>query len=71
MKSEEEESDTREFATAEEIQRAKDEYEPRSDDCIEIDDQNVKVSVSDNGVWVQAWVWLQNEEDEAGDEPQP
>jgi hypothetical protein len=64
-------SSTREFATAEEIQRAKDEYEPGSDDCIEIDDQNVKVSVSDNGVWVQAWVWLQNEENEAGDEPQP
>ena len=34
------------------------------DDDIEIDDLDVKVSRADDGVWVQAWVWVQNEEEE-------
>ena len=46
-------------ATAEQIQRARDEYQT---DDINIDD-DANVSPTESGVWVQAWVWLHNEED--------
>jgi hypothetical protein len=49
------------FADDEEIDRAREEYAQGSDDDIEIDD-GAASSVADDGVWVQAWVWLANEE---------
>lgn len=42
------------------IQQARDDY---TNDDIEIDD-NPPVAVADNGVWVAAWVWVQNEDDD-------
>lgn len=48
-------------ATPEQIERARNEYCLCSDDNIEIDD-NAAVSEGEEGVWVQAWVWLQHEE---------
>lgn len=50
-----------ETATDEEIQRAREKYAWGSDDDIEIDD-NAQVSRGDNGRFVQAWVWLKDEE---------
>lgn len=49
----------REWATPDEIERARNLYCPPSsaDPSIEIDDV-AKVSVAEDGVWVQAWVWL-------------
>ena len=41
------------------IARARDEY---ADSDLAIDD-DAKVSESDEGVWVQAWVWLRNSEE--------
>ena len=48
------------FATEEEIGRADDEY---SDERVAIDSCAL-ASRSDEGVWVQAWVWLQNPDNE-------
>lgn len=48
----------RQFATNDEIIMARRKY---ASDTIEID-EDAKVSVADTGVWVQAWVWLPNEE---------
>ena len=31
-------------------------------DVLEIDDGEVQVSRSESGAWVQAWVWIQEEE---------
>lgn len=45
-------------ATTEEIQRARDEYQ---NDDVEID-EGAEASHADGGVWVQAWVWLGDEE---------
>lgn len=52
---------TKEQATPEEIQRAREKYAWGSSDDIEIDD-NAAVSRGDDGCFVQAWVWLENEE---------
>lgn len=49
-----------EQATPEEIQRARELYAFGSDDNIEIDD-NALVSRGDDGCFVQAWVWLKDE----------
>ena len=46
------------------IERARDQYALGSDDNIEIDD-NPETSQAENGIWVQAWVWV---EDETGTE---
>ena len=43
------------------IDRARDLYAMSSDDDIEIDD-NAKVSHGDDGVWVQAWVFVRTAE---------
>ena len=53
--------DTDTYATEEEIQRARDKYALGSNDDIEIDD-NALVSRGDEGCFVQAWVWLKDEE---------
>lgn len=45
-------------ATAAEIQTARDLYQT---DDVEIDD-NAAVSRTDEGMWVAAWVWINNEE---------
>jgi hypothetical protein len=52
------ESDDRELATEDEIILARRKY---ASDTVEID-KGAKVSVAEKGVWVQAWVWLPNEE---------
>jgi hypothetical protein len=49
-------------ATSEEIDRARHKYAAGSDDDIEVDD-NAKASRTDDGVWVEAWVWLPNIEE--------
>lgn len=46
------------LATTEQIQRARDEH---GSDEVEIDD-GAEISEGDGGVWVQAWVWLENDE---------
>lgn len=51
-----EEIDNRETFAAE-IQRARDDYTMDSSCDVEIDDEPV-LSVSDEGVWVSAWVWV-------------
>lgn len=51
-------------ATDDEISRAKEEYAYASSDNIEVDD-NALTSRADDGVWVQGWVYLANED--AGD----
>ena len=50
------------FASNEQIEEARAVY---GSDEVEIDDVAL-TSVSDEGVWVQAWVWLPKDED--GDE---
>ena len=35
-------------------------YAVESDNTIEVDD-DAKTSVADGGVWVQAWVWVEEE----------
>jgi hypothetical protein len=50
----------KEQATEEEIQRAREKYALGSDDNIEID-SNALVSRGDDGCFVQAWVWLEDE----------
>lgn len=47
----------RQFATSDEVTMARRIYETNN---IEIDEYP-QVSVADNGVWVQAWVWLPKE----------
>jgi hypothetical protein len=47
------------------VSRARKQYADGSDDNIEIDKDAGK-SECDDGVWVQAWVWLRNE-DKAAD----
>ena len=53
---------SRDIATPEQIKRARDEY---GSDDIMIDD-DAGQSPTETGVWVQAWVWLENPEDQAG-----
>jgi hypothetical protein len=43
------------------IQAARDSFEAGSDDELEIDD-NPKLSGSEDGVWVAAWVWVNKSE---------
>ena len=57
-----------EDATPEEIALARERYAAGSDNDIEIDD-NAKVSRADDGTWVQAWVWLAQEEPAVEDSP--
>lgn len=45
-------------ATPEQIDRAREMYAYGSSDDIEIDD-NAEISQTDDGTWVQAWVWVQ------------
>jgi hypothetical protein len=45
------------------IERARAEYARTSYDELEIDDEPI-LSVADDGVWVNAWVWINTEEDE-------
>lgn len=40
------------------VRRAREQY---GTDDVEID-QGAPLSIADNGVWVQAWVWVPNEE---------
>lgn len=49
------------LATPKEIERAVMRYAIGSNDDIEID-KDAKASRTDSGVWVQAWVWLPNED---------
>jgi hypothetical protein len=49
-----------EFATNSEINRARKLYQTH---YVEIDDE-AKISRTDEGVWVAAWVWLENEKKE-------
>lgn len=60
-------SGSQDDATPAEIARARELYAEGSDDDIEVDD-NAKASRADDGLWVQAWVWLPNEDDE-GEQP--
>jgi len=46
------------FATQEEINEARDEYCNHSDDNIEVDDFEVRTSETEDGKWIQAWLWL-------------
>jgi hypothetical protein len=57
----------REPATFGEIAAAEEAYASGSDDNIEID-QDAMYSKSDNGYWVQAWVYVANEEEEEEEE---
>lgn len=45
------------FATEEQLRRARESYAQGSDDCIAVDD-DAQTSQTNDGVWVQAWVWL-------------
>lgn len=54
-------------ATNAEINRARQEYANNSDDNIEIDEE-AKASRGDDGVWVAAWVWLADNEEEEEDD---
>lgn len=47
------------------IELARDEYQ---DDDIQIDD-NAALSQSEDGVWVAAWVWVENEGQTDGQPP--
>lgn len=49
------------YATEDEINRARQQYAHGSDDNIEIDEE-AATSRGDDGVWVAAWVWLPNKE---------
>lgn len=53
------------FADAALLDAARDRYALGSNDDVEIDDGAV-TSVGDGGTWVQAWVWIANEEEEGG-----
>lgn len=55
-------NDPDDFATDEEIQQARNQH--MGSEC-EIDEPAL-ASRGDGGVWVQAWVWISNEEEEAG-----
>jgi hypothetical protein len=45
------------------IEAARDRYALGSSDNIEIDD-GALTSIGDEGTWVQAWVWMEHEDDE-------
>ena len=62
--------DTPTYATPEQISAARELYALGSDDNIEIDD-NALVSTADDGVWVQAWVWVPNPADDDDDDEGP
>lgn len=49
-----------EYATDEEIDAARREY---ADDDIQIDDKAL-VARTDDGAWVQAWVWVSTEKED-------
>ena len=49
------------YASPEQIQAARNLYACDSDDNIAIDD-GAEVSETDDGAWVQAWVYVSNEE---------
>lgn len=49
------------FATSEQLTAARAAYALRSDDNLEIDEEAL-VSEGEGGVWVQAWVWMPNED---------
>lgn len=53
--------DSKPRATPYQIARARRLYAQGSDDDIEIDDDAL-VSEGDGGAWVQAWVWVPNQE---------
>lgn len=53
--------DSATYATDEELEIARDIYARDSDGDIEIDN-DAKSSIAEDGVWVQAWVWLSKEE---------
>jgi hypothetical protein len=44
------------------LEKARDRYARDSDDDIEIDD-DAKLSETENGTWVQAWVWVPKDAD--------
>lgn len=44
------------------INRARELYADKSDDNIEID-SNAQLSETDNGTWVQAWVWVPKDDE--------
>jgi nucleoside 2-deoxyribosyltransferase len=50
------------FADDKELARARDKYALGSNDDVEIDD-GALTSQADEGTWVQAWVWLRDEQD--------
>ena len=49
-------------ATPEQKQQARDIYTGKIDDDILID-TDALASIAENGVWVQAWVWVPNDND--------
>ena len=53
---------TRHRATLDEIEAARKAYAHGSDDNVEVDDDAL-VSRGEDGVWVQAWVWVRNTEE--------
>jgi hypothetical protein len=59
----------RQTASPEQIARARAKYADNSDDNIEIDDDALVVPGGDSGCWIQSWVWLSEEDQEAEGEP--
>ncbi len=57
----------REPATPNEIERARDDHEVVGE--IEIDDDALVSRTPGGGTWVQAWVWIQNEDGEDATAP--
>jgi len=55
--------DRRGVATTKEITRARKLYVDGSNDDIEVDN-DARVSIADTGIWVQAWIWLPDEEED-------
>lgn len=50
------------FASEQQIERAREEYARGSSNNIEVDDEGARTSdAAPDGVWVQAWVWLDTE----------
>jgi hypothetical protein len=50
------------------IEQAREKYANPSNDDVEVDDDAVISHGNDDGVWVQAWVWVDNPELEYDDE---
>lgn len=50
------------YASDAEIDRARSEYCLCSNDAIEVDEGAITSRGGDDGLWVQAWVWLADEE---------